>query len=205
MADHTDAELGLHDSAESDDKVSTSVSAERELLHLATGDPGKDESASLRRGNRLWVPRPPVVASTAELSGRNTIRPSKRPLESGSSQQKRPKQRRMRFSQVLRSSSERPSDDESTSGSEFEPDPPVGPFRRPKRNVKALRISTSRLYESRAWEGRIVDERRIRQRDGGRGRPYTQYLVQAWVDRECIYQASLLEEWKRQTRKVGEP
>ena len=209
--DHIKDSLRPHGIANSDSGVtSTSFSSKRRLPFLATGGSVKSSPAPQhhckrrRRHDRFSAPEPSDEEGAAELSGCNKSHPNKRPLESGSSrQQRRTKRRRMRFSQVLHSSSEEMNCG-FTSSSEFEPAPPMELSGRARRGTKAVQAPTSWPYETGAWESRIIDERTVRQRDGGPGRPRTQYLVQAWVDGECIRQAGLLEGWKQRVRRAAE-
>jgi len=71
-------------------------------------------------------------------------------------------------------------------------------------NEEQNRRSTSRttvIYEQQRWEGKIVDERDVKQ---GRGRPRKQYFVQwkpSWVDAGRLTAPGLVQNWKEKRRQ----
>lgn len=57
------------------------------------------------------------------------------------------------------------------------------------------------VYEQQSWEGKIVDEREVKQGQGrGRGRPRKQYFIRwkpSWVDGGRLTAPELLQSWRK--------
>ena len=64
------------------------------------------------------------------------------------------------------------------------------------RSDRGLRARMAVIYERQSWEGKIIDEKNVKQ---GRGRPRKQYLIrwkQSWVDGGLLSAPELLRNWR---------